>query len=426
MRRNLTNDPRLKEAVRWLLWVFAFIGTAYLAYRRYELFKGVAPTSPLGEGGDFWGFLHAARQIAADHSPYNFTQVQSGYGYVYSPLVALLLLPFCHLATVHVWHLWTAFSIVALALFAGIVTRTEAPSLGALQRPLLFGFAVLTTFQFLPTTGDLSNGQTDAFVLVLLAAAVLASVRGWAAGSGALIGLGAVIKTWPGGVALVLLRRGYVGRRRAFIGFLITIMLAPLLALAVGGASGFVDFLKITFDARSQHLVSDSVWGAPSLLFSSSGLAHPVLVSAPLRDFATLVLGAWVIGLLVFALRRSDSSVLYFWNVVACVVLILPVSHSDYSLYLLPILWIWVSRWLAKPHLRGPIFWVTCLVLLWWLVMFHSSWDGGPAASSLHSVVPFAANLVVVTVSVLGDHLVRIRYEKVMLEQSANATPAAS
>jgi hypothetical protein len=129
VRRTVTNEQRRVDAVRWLLWFFASIGAIYLAYRRYELFVGVTPTSPLGEGGDFWGFLHAARQIADGHSPYNFTQVQNGYGYVYSPLVALLLLPFCHAGTEHLWHLWTAFSVMALVCFAAIAYSDEVAQL---------------------------------------------------------------------------------------------------------------------------------------------------------------------------------------------------------------------------------------------------------------------------------------------------------
>jgi hypothetical protein len=282
----------------------------------------------------------------------------------------------------------------------------EAPSLSAWRRPLLFGFTALTILPFGPTVLDLSLGQTDGFVLVLLAAAVLVSERGWAAATGVHIGLGAVIKTWPGGVALTLLRHNYVGRGRAVAGFVITLLLGPLLALALGGGSEFVDFLRITFDARLQQQVSYSVWGAPRLLFSSSGLAHPVIVSAPLRDIATLVLALWVLGLLVIILRRGKSPVISFWNVVACVVLLLPVSHLDYALYLLPILWIWAARTLAAPRLLTRTFIVAGLLLLWWLVLFRTYWDGLPTLSSWHPALPFFANLAAVTISVIGDQFV--------------------
>jgi hypothetical protein len=82
----------------------------------------------------------------------------------------------------------------------------------------------------------------------------------------------------------------------------LTLLLGPVLGLAVGGASGFVDFLKVTFAARAQPILSYSVWSTPFLLFSHSGIVRPVFVSPVLRDIATLVLAAWVIGLLVLTL----------------------------------------------------------------------------------------------------------------------------
>lgn len=399
---NAKQGNRLSYVV---LWLFVFAGTVAVAYRRYLMFKGVVPTSPSGQGGDFWGYLHAARQISAGHNPYNFAQIRQGYGYVYSPLVALVLVPFHFAATENVWHVWIVLSIAALVFAGGLVTMTETSQLRAWRRPVFFGITSITALEFVPTLSNLSNGQTDTFVLALLAAAVLLSKRGWKGTSGVFIGLGAVIKTWPAGAALILLRRGYVGRRRTFLGLVATLLLAPLLALVVGGASGLSDFIKVTIDARSQQLLSYSVWGAPKLLFSKSGLAHPWFVSRPLRDAATFVLVVWVIGLVVLVLRQEESSVLSFWNVFACVVLFLPVSHPDYTLYLLPILWIWIARWLYAPRLRGLTFAMCCLMALWWLVLFHSYWSGGTSASSVHFVVPFAANFAAVTGSVIADHV---------------------
>ncbi len=167
---------------------------------------------------------------------------------------------------------------------------------------------------FTPGTGRHHYGNTDAFVLVLLAVTVLGSERGWAGISGVLIGVGGLIKTWPAAAGLATFRHGYTGRRRALTGLVLTLLLGPVLGLAVGGASGFVDFLKVTFAARAQPILSYSVWSTPFLLFSHSGIVRPVFVSPVLRDIATLVLAAWVIGLLVLTLSWSDSSVLGFWN----------------------------------------------------------------------------------------------------------------
>jgi hypothetical protein len=401
-------SAKSRNIVTWVLWLFAGVGSARVMYLEYHWFASAPPNGPASHfGGDFWGFLHAARMIAAGRSPYNFALVHKGYGYVYSPLVALALLPFRNAATAHVWYAWTALMVSAFVLFGGLVMVAETSNFNSWKRPLFFGFTVLTIFHFGPVVSDLQNGQTDAFVLVLLATSVLFSQRGRSGMHGVFLALGAVIKTWPVGAGFAILRRGVPGRRRALIAFGATLMIAPLLAIAIGGTSGFVDFLKITFDARSQQQISYSVWGIPRLLFSSSGLARPLIVSLPLRDGLTLVLFAWVVGLLVFAIRWNDSLVLSFWNVVGSVVLILPVSHFDYAIYLLPLLWIWCSRVLKAPRLGDSASVIAGVMVLWWLILFRTWGDGPPGLSSLHTALHFFANFVAVSVSVIGDHLTR-------------------
>ena len=393
-----------------LLWLVAVVGTAHLMLIQYRALEGATPISASGAtGGDFFGFLHAARQIASGHSPYDLALIHEGYGYVYSPLVAVLLLPFRNFPTESVWHLWTALSVVALVVFGALVTMAEAHRMTDWRRPVLFGFTMIATFHFGPVVSDLSNGQTDALVLVAFALAVLSSERGWRTASGALIGVGAVIKTWPAVAVLNLLRRGYVDRRKAAIGFAAALCVAPILALAIGGWSTLRDFLKITFDALAQRQVSFSVWGVPKLLFTSSGLSRPIVVSGLLRDVATLVLLVWVIALIVMTLRWADSSVLGFWNVVACVTFLLPISHFDYSMYLLPLLWIWAARVLAVPRLFSREMAIGVFLGLWWLLMFRTYWEGVTTLSSLQTSRPFFFDICAVTISVLGDHLVRGR-----------------
>jgi hypothetical protein len=225
---------------------------------------------------------------------------------VYSPLLAVALIPFSAAATVHVWHVYTALAIAFLVLFAVLVTMTRAPYLQSWRQPVFFGFASFTVLVFMPTEVELSNGQADAFVLVFLAAAVLAAASGWPAASGVLTGVGGLIKTWPVIIALAFFRRGYRGRLQALAGLVATLMVGPVLALATGGISGLIDFFKVTVDARSQQLVSYSVWGMPKILFSRSGLARPLLVSFPLQAAVTFTLAALVVGLLVLGLRRAS------------------------------------------------------------------------------------------------------------------------
>ena len=365
-----------------MLWLVAGAGAAILAYWRYKQLDPVVPAGPAGNGGDFWTYLHGARQISAGRGLYSGAEIAqgSGYGYVYSPLLAVALIPFAAAATVRVWHAYTAVAIACLVLFAALVTATCAPYLRSWRQPVMFGFTAFTVLLFLPTEVELLNGQSDAFVLVFLAAAVLASESGRPAAAGLLTGVGGLIKTWPAAIALAFFQRGYRGRLRALGALVATLLLAPVLALATGGTAGLIGFFTVTIQARSQQLLSYSVWGVPKNLFSRSGLARPVVVSASLQAVVTTALVALVVGLLVLSLRRSDGSALGFWNVTGCVVLLLPVSHSAYAVYLLPLFWIWASRWLAAPR-SGLVAVVTALLALWWLALFHKQWDSSlPAA----------------------------------------------
>jgi hypothetical protein len=413
---------RKEKAAVGALLAFVVAGSALLAVRRYLLFKGVIPANPNGEGGDFWGYLHAARQIAAGRSPYHLTQTQSSVGYVYSPFVALLLLPFVHVATARVWRLWTGASILAFIACAVTVMISQSPAPRSWRRLLLVGFAVLTTLEFAPTVIDLSNGQTDALVVVSFAIAALSLERSRSVATGAFIGLGALIKTWPAAAAVALFRRGHANRRREWVGFTSTVAVAPLLALTIGGLSQLVDFLKVTVEARSQKLVDYSVWGATRILFSHSGLARPVFASSLIRDLAALALAAWVIGLLAISLRSGASGGLEFWNVVGCVVLLLPVSHLDYSVYLLPILWIWVSRWLMAPRLGSLTFMISGALFAWWLVLFHFYGAGSATTSSLYVAIPFFANLFAASVSTLGGAVTKAHSAELSRSGPAQST----
>jgi hypothetical protein len=397
-----------KQVIGGALWLLVFAGTAYMAVRRYQEFINVVPNGPVGISGDFWTFLHASRAMSAGRSPYSFSELAQGAGYVYSAFIALLLLPFCHAGNQHIWRIWTVLSIVAVVVFGVLVMMAESCALGTWRRPLLAGFIMITALEFMPTTVEFTSGQTDSFVLMALAAAVLASDRGRAATSGAFIGVAALIKTWPLGAAISLCRRGYSKRRRALTGLLITLLIAPILALIIGGTSELVDFIKVTVDARNQQLPNFSVWGIPKVLFSNSGFARPELVSTPLRELVTVALAVWVIGLLVLVLHWSDSLVLGFWNATACVILLLPVSHFVYTMFWLPILWIWVGRWLAAPRFNDLVFFISAIMALWWLVTFNTGMDYGLSSPSLHFALTFFANLAAVGVSILGDHLFRI------------------
>jgi hypothetical protein len=384
--------------VVWALWTAAAILSAALVYQRY---RGAVSG---GVGADFQIYLRAAHSVAAGRNPYRVNG-----GFVYPPTLALLLAPFAHAAPGTVFRGWTALELAALVVGVAAFVAIQAPKLSAWLRPILFILCIVTVFHFWPLTVGLFLGQADAFVFAALMLSAWAATRDRAATRGALIALAGLLKTWPGAVVVVLWQRGTQRRLRAAVSFVAALVVAPVLALVLGGATGLTDFVKSVVSAGTQHLVSDSVWGAPTLLFSNSGLARPLTISVPWQVVSTAVLLIWVVGLLITALRTAGDQVMATWNVTLCVVLLLPVSHLAYSLYGLPLLWLWVSYLLAGRPTRWPQVVVPLVLLAWWVVQTRAWPDTGssPAIGSIHYVVIFAANLVACTASVVGARFIR-------------------
>lgn len=386
------------KTITSLLWVVSISVAAILVWHRdAAAIHGTLGTDYLGT--DFLTFLQAARLVADGRSPYLVGQ------FVYPPPLVLLLAPFSHSAPVHLWKVWTALEIGALMVGVVAFTAVEARQLKSWKWPILFAFCSITVMYFWPVTYGLSLGQSDALVFAVLMLSALVSIRGRMQSRGVLIGVAGLIKVWPAATALSLLQRGVERRRHAVVTFLLTILLAPILAAVFWGGSGVAGFFKNVFDARSQRLVNDSVWGVPKLLFTNSRLAHPLVVSTSLLGLCTVVLLVWVVGLLAIALSTPGDQVLCLWNVTLCIVLVLPVSHLAYTLYALPILWVWSSRVLRRvpQHLASIEIGVTVVLVLWWVVL-TKSWPtlGAPAISSVRYSVVFTANLIACTTSVLG------------------------
>jgi len=376
------------------LWAAALAATAVLVYFRYHAASG-APV-----GIDFSYFLDAARNVAAGRSPYAGVKA-----YVYPPPMALLLAPFAHISTRELWRAWTALVVGAPVIGVAAFVLTRSGRMGWWLRPVGFalcGFTVLYS-RYWPVSRDLTLGQSDTIVFAVLVLSALAASRSRPTARGALIGVAGLVKVWPAAAGLALIQPGLQRRRPALVALGAVVLVAPLSAL-VFGWTGLVGFAKNVFDARQQHLVSDSVWSAPALLFSHSGLARPVLVSGAVQVGVSAILAAGVLALLVVALRTPGDPALCTWNVTFCVLLLLPVSHRQYAIYVLPLLWWWAA---GVVH-RGPVdrreMVVVAVLALWWLDQTVAwPYNGSSAAiSSVRYCVPFAADLVACTASVIG------------------------
>ena len=384
-----------------ILWMFAFTVSFVLAYQRYH----AAVLQP--PGVDFNYVLHAAKNVAAGLSPYSVPQ------YVYPPTLALVVAVFSHANLYHVWHVWVALMILAPILGVSLFVFTIARKrLSSWLWPVMFGLFSRTILlsHYYPMSRDLFLGQSDALIFPFLLLAFIAA--GWTAPAtrGVLIGVAGLFKGWPGGIGLSLLQRNVKKRWRAIAVLALTLILAPLSALILWGRTGLQGFVKNVFDARSQHIINDSVLGAVKLLFSHSGMARPLLVSEVIEMLVAGILLGWVIWLLIKVLRTSSDPVMCILHVTFCILLLLPVSHRQYAIYVLPILWLWVMRLLENRGKDKTIWLAVFVSSLWWVNQLHAwPYGGSPAnISALRYCEPFFADLLMLTVSVLVETRLRL------------------
>lgn len=392
---------RLPAIVVALLWLGAAAVTAAIAAGRYRYV--MAHATPL----DLSIFLRAARAVAAGHSPYSVASPSKGY--VYTPVLAIVLVPFSHLSLSSLLRWWTASSLAAVAAATTWVSGIVLPGWRGWRRPLLVTLGANAAFFIAPVTRDLVMGQSDLFILALLCAAAALHHRKATAAGSALVGLGGVLKVWPVLGIVGTLGHGSKQRLRTVLPAAVVYVAGLATSLAFGGVSGVARMLKRVLDASSQPSISYSVWGIPKLWYSTRGGASVLENSPALRVATTMLLAGLVAWLLWLILKKIDSSSdLGSWNCLACVILLLPASHVYYTVYLLPLLWLWVGRVLASRW-RDPIALSAAGALVLWLVVLLKAWptDGTatPWTSSLLISMTFLANLWATAASVLGEWL---------------------
>jgi hypothetical protein len=337
-----------------VLWSIAWALALVIAYTRLR-----AATSSEG-GPDLRDvFLPAARAVASGESPYTVE------GYVYSPLVALMLAPVANAP----WAAtaWTGLLVAAALLTCLIAVRASGATLTPVRRAILFVFAAGSLMLTWTFTLELWMGQVDLLVLLLLTVAMLAAPRHASGVVGLAFGLAAMVKSWPAGLIVWLLRRPLERRARDWSSVGGAALLSVVLALALGGIPALIDMVQAPFRASNQPLVAYSTWGAGKILFTKTGLVDPVTVSAPLRVVVTAALVLGVLGLLATTLRRPGHPVIAVLNVTFCLVLLLPVAHYVYLLLPLPALWWWTARALEMPG-RWRSWVVPAVLLVWWFL----------------------------------------------------------
>jgi hypothetical protein len=196
-----------------LLWAVAAIVTgACVGYRWHATFTGPG-------GYDFHIFWVAAREVAAGHSPY--AGGDPTFPYVYTPLLALALVPVSHLSFALDWKGWTVLQLVALLMAAGAFVVSQSERLSSHLRPLVFTACVVTGLTLWPVSYGLHIGQADILVLFALMLSTVAASRSWPATRGVFLGVAGLLKVWPALGALSLFQRSLVERRRSLWALLV-------------------------------------------------------------------------------------------------------------------------------------------------------------------------------------------------------------
>lgn len=396
MVRQAVCDVRAARTTTWsrlataAVWVAAGGLAASLGFARYS--DAVAGPQP-----DFVNcFVLAAEEVAAGRTPYSVA------GYYYSPLVALTLAAVVHTG----WSVeaWTALRVVCgvVACLVSVVAFT--PRGAWLRRGLLTCLAVVTLLYSWPATFDLWAGQPNLLAVLAMAGTVLAHRFRAEATSGLLLGLAAVVKTWPALFLAWFFRRGARGGLRPWLGVATAALLAVLPAWWLGGWQGVSDMVIGPLHGADQPaLAANSVWGVGRMMFSPSSVGAPLLISPLLQWLTTSALVLLVVGMGTLTLWRPGDDLISLYNVAFVTILLLPVSHFYYLVYPLPALWWWASRCTQDPRSRTAWI-VTAVLVAWWLVAFRIAPVGdGFATTTWQSLTRiFVATLAAAFASVVG------------------------
>lgn len=370
---------------RWVsaaLWALAGIAAAILVVAEWR------SAAASGVGTDLGYFLEAARRVIHQESIYGAS------GYVYSPLIAWILAPFATSSAISTWWAGVVLAGCVITIVAMMIVLWRV--IESWQRPLLALVMVVTMLGDAVLDTELKLGQVDTIVLAVVAVSLLLQRARLPGVSGAVLALAAIIKTWPILFALWLLRKGADGRWRAVAGFAGAVLIFLVIVLLVDGPHGYTSWFGRTQSMSSQHFAVWSALGVGRELFTVTGDFIPIANLPALATAIGLGLGAYVVLVLALVLWRPGDAILSLWNVVMACVLLLPVSHLQYFLLFVPLLWVWAA-YAIRDRWRGPALVAVIAMAARWVMPYLV--DVAPVDSRWKYLVIMAVNLIALGVS---------------------------
>jgi hypothetical protein len=274
---------------------------------------------------------------------------------------------------------WVVATIAAMTTAAVIAAWSFFPRS---VRPIAIIGCTGSALHFWPFTMELFLGQADAFVMLAMVVALVWPSRSVL--SGATVGVAAALKTWPGVAAAWFLFPRF--DRRAAAAFSAVVVLVAATATAKGW---LWDWASESIERSSQAHVSHSVLGAGRLNFSSNVHAQPIIESWAIRVVFTLGVGVTIAmaGWRALATGSALGKATALW----AALLLLPVSHLAYRVFVLPVVWLWAGQ-ATTTRQRNDV--VGAMIMVAWWLIIGRSWpdNGGPFVSSLRYSVVFATD----------------------------------
>jgi alpha-1,2-mannosyltransferase len=294
-------------------------------------------------------FLHSGRlYVSADDLA---AYAPGAAVYKFPPFYALFLLPFAHanLRRVETGHWALQIALYLLAVTLTVVSLRP-------RHPLRFAIvAAIVALNFAPFFETLYGLQVETELLLLVAVALLALLRGHDVLGGVALGLAAMLKVYP---IFLLLYLGLTRRWRAIAGFFAAAAVALVLALAVFGPGQnrlyFTRILPEMLQERPDSTTENVAFGryAQTLLGATPQVAKRMgqLLAVPLVIVSAIVVCR---GRRQWPVEERVSLELALF--VALMLLCLANSWTHYQLWLLlPILVLLAHAW-ARPRDRASV-----------------------------------------------------------------------
>jgi hypothetical protein len=309
-------------------------------------------------------------------------------------MIAWILAPFAASSTISVWWAGVVLAGCLTAIIAMMVVLW--PVTENWQRPLLALVMVVTMLCDATLGTELRLGQVDTVVLAVVAVSLLLQRVRRPVVAGAALAIAALVKTWPILFALWLLRKGADGRQRAIAGFVGTVLFFLVIVLVVDGPREYANWFGRTRSMSSQHFAVWSATGVGRELFTVTGDFIPIADLPALATMIGLALGAYVVLVLALVLWRPGDAILSLWHVVMASVLLLPVSHLQYFLLFVPLLWVWAA-YAIRDRWRGPALVAVIAMAARWVAPYLM--EAIPVDSRWKYLAIMTANLVALGVS---------------------------